>query len=187
MYTLMFFCSETLAVQLISWLQWHLPPTLLPVPHKQIKCLYLSPSRLHFTLMTLHLYLSFVSLTPTPSLPWQSPVLSFICKYSYGLGRKKKGNKNSFSSYHKINIGHHLVSFPLLYPIVLPWLDMASRESGTCCLQSRVKRWRGQGAQRGSWWEMGQGWILAGKGIRKELQGKINTNKVQAEVQQVLP
>lgn len=95
---------------------------------------------------------------------------------------KKKGKKNCFSSYHKINIAHNLVSFPLLYPIVFPWLDMASRESSTCCLQSRVKCWRGQGAQRGSWWERGQGWILAGRRIRKQLQGKINTNKVQVRL-----
>lgn len=75
----------------------------------------------------------------------------------------KKREKKCFSSYHKINIAHNLVGFLLLYQIVLPWLDMASRESGTCCLQSRVKCWRGQGTQRGGWWEGGQGWFCLGK------------------------
>lgn len=87
------FCRATPAAQLISWLQWHLPPILLPAPHKQIKQLYLSPSRLHFTLMTLHLHLSFVSLSLYPltlSVPWQPPGLSFICKYLYVIGWKKK-------------------------------------------------------------------------------------------------
>lgn len=146
------FCRVTPAAQLISWLQWHLPPILLPVPHKQIKQLYLSLSRLHFTLMTLHLHLSFVSLSQAPSLPWQPPGCHLYANTHMWLGKKeKKKNKNSFSSYRTINIAQQSCRLPVLYQIRLPWLDTASRESGTCCLQSWVKCWQGQGAQRGSW------------------------------------
>lgn len=57
------------AAELKSWLQWHLPPTLRVLPHKQIKQLYLFLSPLHFTPMTLHLHLS--SLSPVTPLRWQ--------------------------------------------------------------------------------------------------------------------
>lgn len=66
----------------------------LSVPHKQIKQLSLSPSRLHFTLMTLHLDLSFVSL-PNSLSSLTATGLSFICKYSYVIGEKKGEKKQT--------------------------------------------------------------------------------------------
>lgn len=64
-------CTLTAAAELKSWLRWHLPPILRVLPHKQIKQLYRFLSPLHFTPMTLHLHLSFVSLSPATPLPWQ--------------------------------------------------------------------------------------------------------------------
>lgn len=177
------FCLETLAAQFKSWLHWHLTPILRAVPHKQIKPLYLSPSCLHFTLMTLHLHLSFVSLSPTVSLPWQPPGCIYMQILICGCGEKQKKNK-------KKKMGTKIKRFSLLSlnkecPAILLASSFSIRfgspdwtwppESDVCCLQSRVKGGQLQSAQSGSWRRRGKRltlhwWFLA----EKEVQGKIN-------------
>lgn len=124
----------------------HPPP---PVTPKQIKPFSLPPSCLHFTLLTLHLHLSLSSQTPLFPDSQQAVIYMqiLICDF------KKK--KLFFLSQNKHCL-RSCLAFSLLYQIQFYWLDMASRESSACCLQSRVKRWWGQEAHGGSWWETGQ-------------------------------
>lgn len=134
----------TPAEELKSWLRWHLPPILRVLPHKQIKQLYLFLSPLHFTPMTLHLHLSFVSL-PSHTSSLTASRLSFICKYLWG-----KEGEEMLSSFWKTN------SLTILQASLFSiWLDMAFRETTACCLQSWVEGWQRQWAHSGGWWGEG--------------------------------
>lgn len=104
-----YFCRVTPAVQLMSWLQWHLPPILRAVPHKQIKqapSLPVSPALYaHDTSSSFVICLS----VPTAFLPWQPPGCHLYANTYMWLRKRKKRRRrrekkqNSFSSYRKIN------------------------------------------------------------------------------------
>lgn len=91
------------AAELKSWLWWHLPPILRVLPHKQIKQLYLFLSPLHFTPMTLHLHLSFVSLSPATPLPWQPAGCHLYANTHDGQKNQGKEEKEMLSSSWKTN------------------------------------------------------------------------------------
>lgn len=121
-----YLCTLTPAAKLKSWLRWHLPPILCVLPHKQIKELYIFLSPLHFTPMTLHLHLSFVSLLLATPLSDKQAVI-----YMQILVRKRR--RNAFlllKNKHSLTI--------LQASLFSLWLDMAFRETQACCLQSWV-------------------------------------------------
>lgn len=109
--------------------------------------------------MTLHLHLSFVSLSPATPLPWQLAGLSFICKYLWG-----KEGEEMLSSFWKTNTASQSCRRPSI------WWDMAFRETQACCLQSWAEGWQGQWEHSGGWWQEGARLTL------EEEQGKINPN-----------
>lgn len=166
------------AAELKSWLRWHLPPILRVLPHKQIKRLYLFLSPLHFTPMTLHLHLSFVSLSPATPLPWQ-PAGCHLYANTWE-GKKKKNLRKEEKEMLSYWQNKHSLTI-LQASLFSIWLDMAFRETEACCLQSWVEGWQGQWAHSGGWWEKRTrltlcGWTLAAKQIREEVQHKINPN-----------
>lgn len=129
----------TAAAELKSWLRWHLPPILRVLPHKQIKQLYRFLSPLHFTPMTLHLHLSFVSLSPATPLPWQEAGC-----HLYANTCEETEEKKCFTSFEK-----QTASQSCRRPSI--WLDMAFREIQACCLQSWAEGWQGQWAHCDGW------------------------------------
>lgn len=140
------------------------PPTRSSLADKTAPSLCISPALYCHDTSS-----SFVSLSSTPSFFLTATGLSFICKYSCVIGRKKY-----FASYLKINIAHNLPGFPLLDQIRLLWLDAASEESDTCCLESRVKCREHREAADG---KRGQDWLCMdgpsqGRESRKRHRGK---------------
>lgn len=135
----------TPAAELKSWLQWHLPPIVRVLPHKQMKQLYLFLSPLHFTPMTLHLHLSFVSLSPATPLPWQPAGC-----HLYANTCEEKKEKKCFSPFEKQTQPHNLAGVPLLHLIGLG----LQRDSG---LLSPIMGWGLTETVSAQWWLMGRG------------------------------
>lgn len=104
-------------------------------------------ARLHFTLMTLHLHLSFVSLClpPTPSLPWQSQGCHLYANTHMWVWVKEK--QFFILSQNK----HGPQSLPASPLSVSDWallIGHGLQRERACCHQSQVKCRRVQGAER---------------------------------------
>lgn len=95
--------------------------------------------------MTLHLHLSFVSLSPATPLPWQEAGC-----HLYANTCEEKKEKKCFPSFEKQTQSHNLADVPLLHLIG----HGLQRNSG---LLSPITGWGLTGTVSTLWWLMGRG------------------------------
>lgn len=183
-----YFCRVTPAVLLMSWLQWHLPPILRAVPHKQIKqapSLPVSPALYaHDTSSSFVICLS----VPTAFLPWQPPGCHLYANTYMWLRKRKKKKKKEGKKTKQLFFLSQNKHCPAISP-ASPFPIRFGSPDWTWPPQRAAPAVSNHGlkadgdsehrmvadGKRGTR-PTSHGWTLAGKRIGREVQGKINTH-----------